>query len=224
MKSTANLTPIAKKSFIFRSLITFWSCDPALDTINRNMIEEYLDSRFEKSGGASANRDLRELTTLFRWFFNNKYCGLDNPCLGIEQYKSTPYLRYVPPPEDINAVMLNANQFEYDFIQCVYHTAARRKELQRLKWDDINFQTGSLLLWTRKRKGGGLEKDELKMNSVIYQVLEARYRERGIENLRGFSIMNKANKLLKIFLIKLCPGFVKKQRLKILVLQQLGIM
>ena len=207
------LNTCRQKSFIFRSLITFWGCDPALDTINKNMIEEYLDSRFEKNGGASANRDLREVTTLFRWFYNNKYCDLDNPCLGIEQYKSIPFLRYVPPPEDINAVMLNASQFEYDFIQCVYHTAARRKELQRLKWDDVNFQTGSLILWTRKRKGGGLEKDELKMNSVIYQVLEARYRERNRKSPWVF-YNEQGEQVSKNTLDKIMPRLCQKAEVK----------
>ena len=69
------LNTYRQKSFIFRSLIASWGYDPSLDIINKKMIEDYLDSRFEKTGGAFANRDLRELTTLFWWFYNNKYCG-----------------------------------------------------------------------------------------------------------------------------------------------------
>jgi len=207
------LNTYRQKSFIFRSLIASWGYDPSLDIINKKMIEDYLDSRFEKSGGASANRDLRELTTLFRWFYNNKYCGNDNPCLGIERYKPTPYVRYVPPPEDINAVMLVADQFEYDFIQCVYHTAARRKELQRMKWDDVNFQTGSLILWTRKRKGGGLEKDELKINSVIFDVLERRYRNRNRQSPWIFC-NEQGEQISKNTLDNIMPRICKKAKIK----------
>lgn len=145
------------------------------------MIEIYLDQRFETIGGKSANRDCRELKTAFNWFIDRGLI-MFNPCRGIEQYKEDPYTRYVPHPEDINKVLLAAEGWESDFIQCVYHTAARRIEILRLSWDDINFGTSTLKLWTRKRKGGSLESDELAMNEVLQSILENRYRTRDPES------------------------------------------
>ncbi len=160
-------------------MITSIGYNPYVNQITRHMVESYLDHRFESAGGSAANRDLREVRTLFNWLISNQHVNpKDNPTIGIENYKTDPYLRYVPPPEDINSVLLATNRFEYDFLQCIYHTAARRKELQRLTWDDVNFTTGTITLWTRKRRGGVLEKDELKMNTVLYQILEDRYRDR----------------------------------------------
>ncbi|MEA1967094.1 MAG: site-specific integrase [Thermodesulfobacteriota bacterium] len=155
---------------------------------------------------------MRELKTTFNWLVSRRLCP-SNPCIGIEEYEEDSFVRYVPPPEDINAVLLAAEPWEYDFLQCIYHTAARRGEIQRVKWDDINFQTGKIILWTRKRKGGSLEPDELSMNSVLAELLENRYRDRHRESPYVFP-NNDGQMISKNTLDNVMPRLCRKTGIK----------
>lgn len=51
------------------------------------------------------------------------------------------------------------------------HTAARRGELFRLRWEDINFDRNLIRLGTRKRKGRALEYDYIPITAELKQVL-----------------------------------------------------
>lgn len=51
------------------------------------------------------------------------------------------------------------------------HTAARRSELFRLRWEDVDFGEGTLTLGTRKRIDGSLEYDELPMTDELYDAI-----------------------------------------------------
>jgi len=166
-----------QKTFIIKSLIESWGEDKPISDIKPLDIEEYLDLRFETVSGKSANRDLREINTLFNWLIRKKYI-IENPATSIERYKEESFLKYVPPQEDVNNVMLAANEKEYDILQSIYHTGARAIEIRRLQWEDINFKNRTIKLWTRKRKTGSLEADELFINTILYEVLNTLYKNR----------------------------------------------
>jgi len=165
---------ITTKAQIFRDFITFLKFDPPLENINKKLIEPYLNSKPRKK---TSNRHLRELNTLFNWLKKNKYI-IYNPCEDIEKYRTKKYYPYVPPPDDINKVLLQANDFQYDFLQTIYHLSARRKEVMELKWEDVDFENRTVSLWTRKRFGGQLERDTLKMNNILYGILQERFKKK----------------------------------------------
>ena len=151
--------------------------DVNIQTLNKTDLERYLDFVYESTGGKKSNREMRELRTLFNWFKQRGYLS-NNPATGLEHYKEDLFIKYVPPPEDINTILLKAEGWEYDFIQCLYHFAARAGEIRNLKWDDVNFQTKTVTLWTAKRGGGSLEPDQMTMNNIINDILSERYRTR----------------------------------------------
>lgn len=168
---------IETKSQIVRHFIKFLQHDPPLEAVDTDMIQGYLDSKDRKK---TANRHLRELKTIFNWLIKNKYC-IENPCLDIEKYRTKKYYPYVPPAEDINAVLLAANDFQYDFLQTIYHLSARRKEVMLLKWEDVDFRNRTVSVWTRKRFGGQLEKDTLGMNNILHGILSERLKNKTCE-------------------------------------------
>ena len=51
------------------------------------------------------------------------------------------------------------------------HTAARKSELFRLQWNDVDFERGFIQLGTRKRRGGGMEYDPVPMTSELRRIL-----------------------------------------------------
>jgi integrase len=115
----------------------------------------------------------------------------------------------VPPPEDIDRIRLVANMDERDFIECVYHTLARRSEVVRPTWEDVNFEQRWVRLYTRKRRGGELQGDYLPMNDTLFKVLHDRWKVRDKDSLKVFSftphelrymmerLVRKANKAIK---------------------------
>jgi integrase len=165
---------IVTKAQIFRDFITFLKIDPPLDQIDEDMIESYLNSKPRKK---TSNRHLRELKTLFNWLIKKDYCEV-NPCNKIEKYRVQEYIPYVPPPKDVNKVLIAADEFEFDFLQSIYHLSARRKEVMNLKWDDIDFENKTVGVWTRKRKGGTLECDVMQMNRILENILQRKLKTR----------------------------------------------
>ena len=60
-------------------------------------------------------------------------------------------VKYVPPPEDIAALLKVAKQgFEHDFLICLLHTAARISEIRLLAWEDVDLARRILTLWPSK--------------------------------------------------------------------------
>ncbi len=102
------------KNYIIKIMMKSLGRDLPINEIKGVMIERHLDNVFKNSNGKTANRHLREIKTLFNWLISREYIDR-NPCVSIENYKTEPFKRYIPPAEDINSVMLKAKGWEYDF-------------------------------------------------------------------------------------------------------------
>jgi integrase len=106
----------------------------------------------------------------------------------------------MPPKADILKVKLVASGDERDFLECLYGLLGRRKEILCLKWQDVNFETGWVDLFTRK-KGGGLKRMPKPMNDQVRKTLERRDKKKGkgVVNVFSFSI-----KELDLMMRRLC--------------------
>jgi integrase len=182
-----------QKAFVYRNFLTFFRADPFVDDLKKQDFTEYLKYRREapenteqstdekkrkmKHGNIVANRDLKELKSLFNWCVRNEIV-LKNPCMNMECYPETTTQKYVPPAEDINKVLLVADKHDMDLIQVLYHTAARTSEILGLTWDDVNFEQRWIRLWTRKRRGGELQEDKLAMTDTLYNILMRKWNNR----------------------------------------------
>jgi len=113
--------------------------------VPKAIVTEFLLARRKRDGNTAANRDLRDLKALYNWAIRNELL-LRNPCINIQAYPEEPKVKYVPPAEDINKVILAADPEETDLLHTVYHTAGRISEILSLKWDDVNFEKRSIRL------------------------------------------------------------------------------
>jgi integrase len=59
---------------------------------------------------------------------------------------------------------------------------ARMSEINRLTWDDVNFEGKYVVLYTRKKRGGHLTPRAVPMTEKLYQVLSLRYHQRDDSN------------------------------------------
>ena len=63
-------------------------------------------------------------------------------------------LKYVPSKEDVAKVLLAAAPEAQDYLVAIMDTMARVGEINRLTWEDVNFEQRYVVLSTRKKKGG----------------------------------------------------------------------
>ena len=164
--------------------------DKPVDEITKEDIELYLDTRID-SGKSTYNRDLRDIRAMFNWHFGRQ-AVLFNPTNDIDKMGEDSYVRYVPPIKDYKAVKLIATTDEIDFLETVFHAGLRRIEALRLLWGrDIDFDTCSLIAWTRKRKNGTLTPKVKAMTKTLYGLLQDRYARRDERDPRVFQFSKK---------------------------------
>ena len=75
--------------------------------------------------------------------------------------------RYVPPEEDFWKIYEVAEGQDKVMLLTFLHLAARRGEIFRLTWADVDFGNDRIRLWTRKRKDGSFEWDLLPMTKEL---------------------------------------------------------
>jgi integrase len=128
--------------------------------------------------GNAANKDRKNLAAAWTW--GAKYLGMpkDNLFVAVDRFPSDQRPRYMPPESDFWKVYAVARPKGQVFLLALLHTAARRSELLRLTWDDIDLDSGKIRLWTRKRADGSLEYDWLPLTNRLHDALQQHYEER----------------------------------------------
>jgi len=123
----------------------------------------------------TANRELRCLRATFNWGISEKLLT-KNPTESIKFLPVDKKLKYVPPSEDIDKIIEVADPDIQDYLWTIRDTLGRVSEINRLTWDDINFEGGYLILYTRKKRGGHLTPRKVPMTERLQKLLERRYR------------------------------------------------
>ncbi len=168
-----------QKAFVYRQFIGYVG-NPLAQRVTRQMVSNYLGSTEQVRGKKAANRDLRDLKALYSWGVKQGLM-MKNPALGVDKFPEEPSLKYIPPAEDIDKVLLVANPSETELLRCIYHTGGRIGEVLRLTWQDVNFEQGWVRLWTRKRRGGELQEQYKVMGKGLKGILQRRWRNRDKE-------------------------------------------
>jgi integrase len=78
----------------------------------------------------------------------------DNPTKGLEFMPVERRQKYVPSKEDVAMLLLAADPDTQDYLMSIMDTMARVGEINRLTWDDVDFERRSVVLYTRKKRGG----------------------------------------------------------------------
>lgn len=102
---------------------------------------------------AYVNKHLVALKSVFQLQYNDH--NLDrNPCRGVKLMPVPRFVKYIPPTEDIEAVLALADELDRAYLTVIWQCAARVREINGLIWEDVNFQRRQVRLWTSKKKGG----------------------------------------------------------------------
>lgn len=141
---------------------------------------KYLLKQVQFRSGYGANKDRKNLGTAWRWGLENMdgWPKGVNPFLSVKKFPEVRQPRYVPSEEDFWKVYDQAAGQDQVMLLAYLHLAARRSEIFRLKWSDVDFANNRICLWTKKREGGHKEYDWLPMTPDLRQALMGWLQER----------------------------------------------
>ena len=170
----------AKSTYQYKKLIvkTFLQSQgnlPITD-VSPAIISNYLS---ELKTNALYNARRKDLSALFEWAIKTYKLPISNPCKDVDKMPHPYKIKEIPTEEEIlRIIMAAAPGDEQDIIMCCVHLLGRIDEILRLTWQDINFEKRAVTLWTRKRKDGAYEPDDMPMNDDLYYILKKRYDSR----------------------------------------------
>ena len=130
----------------------------------------YLQTQAKYRSGYAANKSRKNLLAFSVWVSRFKRLEVSAFRLS-EKFPEQRKGRYVPPEEDFWKVYDIAQGQDKTMLLAYLHLAARRSELFRLRWEDVDFGDRKIRLYTRKRKDGNYESDWLPLTGDLFSAL-----------------------------------------------------
>ncbi len=161
--------------YLFKRLVRRWG-QMKVGEITSMVVQKYIFERAKQSHYA-ANYDLRLLKALFNQGIQHNVVA-ENPVRGIPFLPVEKKAKYVPPAQDIDKIISLANPDTQDYLWTIRETMARMGEINRLTWDDVDFDGRYVTLYTRKKKGGHLTPRKVPMTGKLSEILIRRYQRR----------------------------------------------
>jgi integrase len=159
--------------------------DMGVENVDRYLCAAFFNSQMPERSGNAVNKDRKNLGAAWKWGGDNfrSWPRGENPFLAVPKKAEQRHPRYVPPEAEFWKVYdyvagLAESEKSDRHIQdrvmlfAYLHLAARRSELFKAKWSDVDFAAGRIRLWTRKRQDGGLECDWLPLTGELQEELK----------------------------------------------------
>jgi integrase len=164
----------SEKRSSFRRLLRAFGSETPVETLKPGAVLAYVQRIFQERSGHAANKERKNLGAA--WNYGCRYIeGFPtvNPFVALEKFPETAHARYVPSEQDFWKVVAVAQGQDRALLLTFLYTAARRGELYRLRWADVDFDRQCLRLTTKKRQHGSLEADWLPMTDALVEALTA---------------------------------------------------
>ncbi len=152
------------KVYIFKEFMDL-AGDIPFSTIDPRLLERYLATL---PCNSNYNRHRKALCALFAWAFKRGLLAV-NPCIYVDNMPHQVASRRIPSQEEMAKILLAAGDFR-PFFLALFGLAGRLGEINRLRWEDVNFERRQVTLWTRK--GDGTPRAQVKhINGELYKEL-----------------------------------------------------
>lgn len=173
-----------EKRLAVKNMLAFISPDTPMDSLQVKTIQAALGHR-AKASGHSANKDRKNLVAMYQWAVKMYGLPAENPFKKIERFRADPIPRHIPSENEFWAAYNAAGQEDRVFLLAALHTAARRGELFRLAWADIDWEARTIRLGTRKTRDRSMEYAVLPMTSELADAL-ARHKKSSLRSVFVF--------------------------------------
>ncbi|MCL2029329.1 MAG: site-specific integrase [Deltaproteobacteria bacterium] len=134
---------------------------------------EYLSEIKDKRGPHAANKARKHIVAAWNWGYDfidefpDKLC----PFRKVRPFPVKPQDRYVPPDEDIIKVLNLMTGQDALMVAMYLQTGARKSELFRLTWDDVDLTRRLIRLTDKKVRGGGWRERWMSIDEDLAEVL-----------------------------------------------------
>lgn len=121
----------------------------ALEDISPSRAYRFLTRIYVARGGNVANKYRKNLLAAWTWGldFVEDFPQITAPFRKIPPFAVPRSERYVPPEEDIIKVLHQARGQDLIMLLTLFYTGARRGEVFRLTWQDVNLIEGKSVFW-----------------------------------------------------------------------------
>jgi integrase len=185
-----------EKCSVFKRLKFFCKPDLPITSIDVELALKMIQKQFDTRSGYAANKDRKNLGSAWNW--GMKYLpGFPdsiNPFLKVERYPEIRNPRYVPPEEDFWKVFDLTQGQDRIMLTSYLHLAARRKELFRLKWTDIDWNNNQLRLFTRKTRSSSWKCDWIPLTSELKSIFIDWHKQQPVKSEFVFVCLHKYEK------------------------------
>ena len=172
-----------EKKASFKRFMSFLAGDMGMDEVTPHLALRFIQNQHEDRSGYAANKDRKNLCAAWNW--GRKYVPgfpAQNVFLAVEKRPEERKDRYVPSEKDFWAVYGMVTGQDQVMLLTFLHTAARRGEVFRLTWSDVDFPNSRVRLKTRKTRDGSWKETWLPMTGQLRESLRWWWENRPYKN------------------------------------------
>ncbi|WP_304086337.1 site-specific integrase [Maridesulfovibrio ferrireducens] len=161
-----------RKRLAMRRLFQTIHPELAPEALKKPMFLNAMKNVKAEFGSGAANTLRKEVSAMWVWAVDVYDLDGINPASSIKKYVVDEKPAEVPTEADFWTVHAAAKPDDQLMLLFYFHTAARKDEGFRLRWNDVDLERGLVQLGTRK-KGGGMKFDWLPLTNELHEKLKA---------------------------------------------------
>ncbi len=159
-----------EKKAMFKTFFKTVDSSMPVENLRPFQVLNYLRAQAKKRSGYAANKERKNLMAGWNWGIKYLNLPAPNPCMA-ERFPEERKTRYIPPESDFWKVYNKTEGQDKVMLLSYLHLAARKMELHRLRWEDVDLAGQKVRIGTRKRLGGSLEYDWLPMTDELFNAM-----------------------------------------------------
>ncbi len=179
LPATMNVNTVNAKLHFCEEILKQWGNITVKD-LKVYQVQEYLEEREREVSCNSFNVYRKHGSIMVNWAKKQQLLPHDtqNVFEAVQRKPHQQKKKGPAPVEDVLKVLAVANKDQADILWFLIHMGARKSELLKMKWNDVDLGNRTYLLRTKK-SGTGLEKvTKHNMSKSLYELFLKRYEMR----------------------------------------------
>ncbi len=175
VERTMSRPTITEKRLVLRDFFAFCGKQniTAIHAITSAKAYTFLSELSDKRGANVANKYRKNLLSAWKWGadFVEDFPQTTSPFQKVKPFSVERKERYVPPEEDVIKVLQQAKGQDLVMLLTLYFTGARRGEVFKLRWEDVNLDEGKIRLKDNKAGNGQTRVRWMQMHHELIKAL-----------------------------------------------------
>jgi len=144
-----------------------------MNTINRDMINNFVSARNVEASPGTVLKELGTLKKLFNWLHYEKGLVATNPPARLKPPRTAPSGRdnFIEQPEQVRAIVAGCPEWLRPIVGMAVYTGMRRGEILGLRWSMVNLKRGVIKL--PKTKNG--DPREVPLNNKAVEIIKGQH-------------------------------------------------